>query len=70
MKANNLQLEEAVGVVFEILKYPQFIAQGCSIFPLCAAGGVHSSQDGILNTPSTWRVMLCPEGRQLPSQRL
>lgn len=26
MKANNLQLEEAVGVVFEILKYPQFRA--------------------------------------------
>lgn len=55
-------------VVFEILKYSQFIAQGHSIFPLCAAGRVHPSQDGILSTSSQWRVILCPEDRQLPSQ--
>ena len=41
-----------MSVVFEILKYSQFIAQGHSSFSLCAARRVHSSQDGILNTPS------------------
>lgn len=57
-----------LGVVVEILKYSGFIAQCYNIFPSSATGRVRSSQDGILNTPSKQRMMLCPEDRHFPSQ--